>query len=192
MEQDPLEEAVRALLRALGEDPEREGLRETPRRVARFYREFLAGARQDPTEPLETAFAEDFGGLVVVRDIPFYSLCEHHLLPFCGTAHLGYLPSGVIAGASKLVRTLTLLARRLQVQERLTRQVADALEQALRPRGVAVVLSAEHLCMTMRGVQKPGSRIVTVCARGALREEPARWAQFASLVGLSAGSAPVP
>jgi len=156
---------TRDLLTALGEDPTREGLVDTPRRVARSLANLTAGYRQ-----------------VLVRDIPFYSLCEHHLLPFFGTAHVAYLPDGCVIGLSKLPRVVDMYARRLQVQERLTREVAAAVETALRPRGVGVVIEAEHLCMSMRGVQKPGSRTVTSTLLGEMGRDPARRAEFLSLV----------
>lgn len=187
MDEDRLQRAVRALLEGLGEDPLRDGLRETPRRVAEFFREFTAGASQDPRQVLSTGFEEGYSGLVAVGGVRFYSLCEHHLLPFFGVAHIGYIPSGFVVGASKLVRALEVLAHRLQVQERLTAQLADALEEALHPQGVGVVLSAEHLCMVMRGVEKPGSRIVTAVARGVLARDPWEWSRFLSLVGAPQG-----
>lgn len=151
---------------AIGENPGREGLAATPRRVARLYAELFAGVGVDPQEAIDAVFAAESGDPVVLREVPFYSMCEHHLLPFFGTARLAYLPDRKIAGISKLARTLDLACRRPQVQERLTGQVADAIYAALQPRMVVVELAAEHLCMAMRGVQKPGSRVVTTAVRG--------------------------
>ena len=164
--QQPIEHNIREILTAIGENPGREGLAATPRRVARLYAELFAGVGVDPQEAIDAVFEAETADPVMLRDVPFYSMCEHHLLPFYGVAHLAYLPDGKIAGISKLARTLDLAARRPQVQERLTGQVADAIYAALRPRGVAVELAAEHLCMAMRGVQKPGSRVVTTAVRG--------------------------
>jgi GTP cyclohydrolase I len=162
------EAAVRELLIACGEDPDREGLRETPARVARAYREMFAGLFLDPDVVLERTFDEGHDELVLVRDIPMYSQCEHHLVPFHGMAHVGYIPNaaGRVTGLSKLARLVDLYARRPQVQERLTSQVADALVRRLQPRGVIVVIEAEHLCMAMRGIRKPGSTTTTSAVRG--------------------------
>jgi len=171
---------TRDLLTALGEDPTREGLVDTPRRVARSLADLTAGYRQTLADVVGDA--EDYDELVLVRDIPFYSLCEHHLLPFFGMAHVAYLPDGCVIGLSKLARIVDMYARRLQVQELLTREVAAAVETALRPRGVGVVIEAEHLCMAMRGVQKPGSRTVTSTLLGEMGRDPARRAEFLSLV----------
>lgn len=162
------EAAVRELLIACGEDPDREGLRETPARVARAYQEMFAGLFLDPDVVLERTFDEGHDELVLVKDIPMYSQCEHHLVPFHGMAHVGYIPNvaGRVTGLSKLVRLVDLYARRPQVQERLTSQIADALVSRLQPRGVIVVIEAEHLCMAMRGVRKPGSTTTTSAVRG--------------------------
>jgi GTP cyclohydrolase I len=167
-EDQRIESAVFAILEAIGEDTGREGLRDTPRRVARMYAELFSGIGKDPRSALDMVFEEDGHGedVVVVRDVPFFSMCEHHLLPFFGQAHIGYLPRGKIAGASKLARALEVLARRPQVQERMTAQLADAVHDVLRPEGAAVVIEAEHLCMSMRGVKTRGSLIVTYAARG--------------------------
>ncbi|MCS7207418.1 MAG: GTP cyclohydrolase I FolE [Dehalococcoidia bacterium] len=166
-QEERIRRAVREILEAVGEDPQREGLQETPQRVAEMLRELLRGLQEDPQAFLALGLPpEGAHGLVLVRDIPFYSLCEHHLLPFFGHAHIGYLPRERIVGASKLVRAWEALARRPQLQERLTNQMADALYQALQPRAVFVVVAAEHLCMSMRGVQKPGTRLVTQAWRG--------------------------
>ncbi len=164
--QQRLEKAVYDILDALGEDPMRPGLRETPQRVASMYGELLSGSGQDPQDAIDAVFEEDGADPVALQRLPFYSLCEHHLLPFFGSARLAYIPNGRIAGISKLARSLELASRRLQVQERLTSQWADAVCGALNPLGVAVELEAQHLCMTMRGVQKPGSLVVTTAVRG--------------------------
>jgi GTP cyclohydrolase I len=177
------EAAVRELLFAVGEDPDREGLRETPRRVARAYGEVFRGLSQEPRDVLTTTFELGHDELVLVRDMEVYSTCEHHLLPFHGVAHVGYIPGhhGRVTGLSKLARLVDVYARRPQLQERLTTQVADALEQVLEPRGVLVVVECEHLCMSMRGVRKPGSRTITSAVRGQLRD-PATRAEAMSLV----------
>ncbi|MDR7419144.1 MAG: GTP cyclohydrolase I FolE [Armatimonadota bacterium] len=175
--------AVRAILEAVGEDPDREGLRDTPRRIADMYEELLSGLRVDPLTALQVGFEEDHHEMIVVKDIPFYSLCEHHLLPFHGVAHIGYIPNGRIVGLSKVARLVESIARRLQVQERLTSQIADLLcEGGLRARGAAVVIEAEHLCMTMRGVNKPGSKVVTSATRGIFREDARTRAEFFAIV----------
>ncbi|GIG27748.1 GTP cyclohydrolase I FolE [Cellulomonas marina] len=177
------EAAVRELLAAVGEDPDREGLRDTPARVARAYREIFAGLYMDPREALTTTFDIGHQEMVLVRDIEVYSTCEHHLVPFHGVAHVGYIPGqdGRVTGLSKLARLVDVYARRPQVQERLTAQVADALVDILDPSGVIVVVECEHLCMSMRGVRKPGSRTMTSAVRGQLRD-PATRAEAMSLV----------
>jgi GTP cyclohydrolase I len=177
------ERAVRELLLAVGEDPDREGLLETPARVARAYREIFAGLYQEPTDVLTTTFDIGHEEMVLVKDIEVYSTCEHHLVPFHGVAHVGYIPGadGRITGLSKLARLVDVYARRPQVQERLTSQVADALVEVLQPRGVLVVVECEHLCMSMRGVRKPGSRTVTSAVRGQMRDVATR-AEAMSLV----------
>jgi GTP cyclohydrolase I len=176
--------AVRELLLACGEDPDREGLRETPGRVARAYRELFAGLFIEPDSVLAKTFDESHEELVLVTDIPMYSVCEHHLLPFHGVAHVGYIPNekGRVTGLSKLARLVDLYARRPQVQERLTSQVADALVRRLSPRGVIVVVEAEHLCMGMRGVRKPGSRTTTSAVRGQLRDSVSSRAEAIELI----------
>jgi GTP cyclohydrolase I len=178
-----VERAVRELLIAIGEDPDRDGLLETPARVARSYAELFAGLRQRPQDVLTTTFDLGHDELVLVKDIEMFSCCEHHLVPFHGVAHVGYIPSedGRITGLSKLARLVDVFARRPQVQERLTTQVADALVELLAPRGVIVVIECEHLCMSMRGVRKPGSRTVTSAVRGQLRQ-PATRAEAMSLI----------
>jgi GTP cyclohydrolase IA len=178
------EAAVRELLVAVGEDPDRPGLRETPGRVARAYAETVGGLDQDPAEVLATTFAEDHDELVLVKDIPMYSTCEHHLVPFHGVAHIAYIPSedGRVTGLSKLARLVDVYARRPQVQERMTRQIADALHDVLKPRGALVVVRAEHLCMGMRGIRKPGSVTTTSAVRGLFRDSAATRAEAMSLV----------
>jgi GTP cyclohydrolase IA len=176
--------AVRELLIAVGEDPDRPGLQDTPARVARAYAETFGGLHMDPLEVLATTFEEDHDELVLVKDIPMYSTCEHHLVPFHGAAHVGYIPGedGRVTGLSKLARLVDVYARRPQVQERMTRQIADALDENLKPRGVIVVVEAEHLCMGMRGIRKPGSTTVTSAVRGIFRDNAATRAEAMSLV----------
>ncbi|MCZ9309758.1 GTP cyclohydrolase I FolE [Corynebacterium uberis] len=178
------EAAVRELLIAVGEDPDREGLRETPARVARAYKETFAGLHTDPTEVLAKTFDEGHQELVLVRDIPVYSTCEHHLLPFMGVAHVGYIPNkeGKVTGLSKLARLVDGFAKRPQVQERLTSQVADALVDKLRAQSVIVVIECEHLCMAMRGIRKPGARTVTSAVRGGFKANAASRAEALSLI----------
>ncbi len=178
------EAAVRELLIAVGEDPDREGLRDTPARVARAYREVFAGLHTDPTEVLHKTFAEDHQELVLVRDIPIYSTCEHHLVPFFGKAHIGYIPGadGHVTGLSKLARLADMFAKRPQVQERLTRQIADALVVKLGAQAVIVVIECEHLCMAMRGIRKPGAVTTTSAVRGGFKTNPASRAEVLSLI----------
>ena len=178
------EAAVRELLLAMGEDPEREGLRETPARVARAYAEVTSGLRMQPEDVLTTTFDIGHDEMVLVKDIELWSMCEHHLVPFTGVAHVGYIPaeSGKITGLSKLARLVDVYARRPQVQERLTTQVADALMRILDARGVVVVLEAEHLCMTMRGVRKAGARTITSAVRGSMLSDPATRAEAMALI----------
>ena len=170
------EKAVRELLIAVGEDPDRDGLRETPARVARAYREIFAGLWQEPQDVLTTTFDLGHDELVLVKDIEVYSTCEHHLVPFHGVAHVGYIPatSGKITGLSKLARLVDVYARRPQVQERLTTQIADSLMEILEPRGVIVVIECEHMCMSMRGIRKPGAKTTTSAVRGQLRDSATR------------------
>ncbi|QWC86897.1 GTP cyclohydrolase I FolE [Nocardioidaceae bacterium] len=179
------EAAVRELLLAVGEDPDREGLQETPARVARAYAELLAGMRQDPAEVLATTFDVGHDEMVLVRDIELWSLCEHHLVPFSGVAHVGYIPGegGRVTGLSKLARLVDLYARRPQVQERLTTQVVDALMEILEARGAIVVIEAEHLCMAMRGVRKPGARTITSAVRGCMKDAATRAEAMSLIVG---------
>ncbi|HCB34362.1 MAG TPA: GTP cyclohydrolase I FolE [Acidimicrobiaceae bacterium] len=180
-----IETAVREILLAIGEDPEREGLVKTPRRVARMYAEVFSGLREDPQRHLEVQFESGHDEMVMVRDIPFYSMCEHHLLPFSGMAHVAYIPSesGIITGLSKLARLVDAFARRPQVQERLTSQVADKLMEVLTPRGALVVVEAEHQCMSMRGIRKPGSMTITSAVRGQF-EAAATRAEAMHLIGI--------
>ena len=179
-----VESAVRELLVAIGEDPDREGLRRTPERVARAYAEQFAGLYVDPADVLRTTFDEGHEEIVLVKDIEMYSYCEHHLVPFHGAAHVGYIPSveGRITGLAKLARLVDLYAKRPQVQERLTSQIADALVDRLKPRGVIVVVEAEHLCMSMRGIRKPGARTVTSAVRGAFSTSASTRAEAMSLI----------
>ena len=179
-----VEAAVRELLSAVGEDPDREGLQATPARVARMYAEVFAGLHTDPAELIIPFFDEGHDELIIVKDIEVTSFCEHHLLPFSGVAHVGYIPSssGRVTGLSKIARLVDLYARRPQVQERLTAQVADALVRKLDPRGVIVVVEAEHLCMSMRGIRKPGSRTTTSAVRGAFETSPSSRAEAMSLI----------
>ncbi len=177
-----IERAVREILVAIGEDPEREGVLGTPERVADAYAYLFAGLREDPTRHLEIGFAEDYRDTVLVRDIPLYSVCEHHLIPFAGKAHVGYAPQGRVVGLSKLARLVEGYARRPQLQEQLTAQIADALYDSLGSRGAIVVIEAEHLCMTARGVQKPGSITVTSAVRGVYEEDAALRAEAMALI----------
>lgn len=179
-----IEAAVRELLAAIGEDPTRDGLLKTPGRVARMYAEVTAGLHEDPSHHLTTVFEADHDEIVLVRDIPFSSMCEHHLLPFVGHAHVGYLPGndGKVTGLSKLARLVDGYARRLQVQERLTSQIAEAMVAALQPRGAIVVLEAEHMCMSIRGVHKPGALTITSAVRGLFRDDPRSRAEAMTLL----------
>ena len=183
MDQAGIEKAMRDVIVAIGEDPDREGLAETPARVARMYAEVFSGLGSDPCEELRTVFAAgQHHEMVIVRDISFYSMCEHHFLPFHGVAHVAYLPDGAVTGLSKLARLVEGFARRPQMQERLTTQIAEALMEALEPRGTLVVVEASHMCMEMRGVKKPGSRTQTSAVRGLFAESPATRAEALSLI----------
>jgi GTP cyclohydrolase I len=178
-----IEKAVREIIEALGEDPEREGLAETPERVANFYAEVFDGLHREPGEVVDAFFGEEhYQEIVMVREIPFYSMCEHHFVPFHGQAHVAYIPKGRVTGLSKLARLVEGFARRPQMQERLTAQVADALAERLEPLGVMVVVEAEHLCMSMRGVKKPGAVTVTSAVRGIMESQPATRAEAMSLL----------
>jgi len=177
-----IREAVRLLLEAIGDDPDREGLRETPERVARMYEEIFGQGEEDPRVSLSTRFDEQHREVVLVKDIPFFSMCEHHLMPFFGKAHVAYIPSGQIVGISKLARVVEAFARRPQVQERMTSQIADIINEELKPEGVAVVCEAVHTCMTMRGVKKPGSSVITSAMRGAFRKNISTRAEVMALI----------
>lgn len=177
-----LERHVREMLRLIGEDPDREGLRDTPARVVRMFEEIYAGYSVDPRDVLGVTFDEQHEELVIVKDIVYYSQCEHHLAPFFGKAHIGYIPSGKIAGLSKLARLVEAVTRKLQVQERITSQIADIMEETLHPHGVMVVVEGEHLCMCARGVKKPGSKTITSAIRGEFRENAALRTEFLELL----------
>lgn len=183
VDHEKIEVAVRMMLEAIGEDPDREGLLDTPKRVARMYEELFIGMREDPGEYFSVIFSEDHEELVLVKDIPFFSVCEHHLVPFFGKAHVGYIPrGGRVAGLSKLARAVETVSRRPQLQERITKTVADTMMNKLDPYGVVVVLEAEHMCMTMRGVKKPGSKSITSAVRGIFNEDVAARAEVFSLI----------
>lgn len=183
VDKEKISQAVTLLLEGIGEDTAREGLRETPERIARMYEEIFAGMDQNPQELLGKTFPAAGAGMVLEKDIVFYSICEHHLLPFYGKAHIAYLPKGEVVGLSKLARTVEIYARRPQIQEQLTAQIADALMEYLRPEGVMVMLEAEHMCMTMRGVKKPGAQTVTVVTRGVFAKEPLLQEEFWRMLG---------
>ena len=182
IDQRRIEDAVREILIAVGEDPDREGLRRTPQRVARMYAELFAGLHQDPVGVLEAAFSEEYDELVVLRDISFSSLCEHHLMPFEGVVHIAYLPDGQVVGISKLARMVDIFAKRPQVQERLTTQICDLIMDKVRAKGAAVVIKATHTCMTCRGVRKPGSLMVTSAVQGRCRSDARTRAEVMSLL----------
>ncbi|MDE7313683.1 MAG: GTP cyclohydrolase I FolE [Eubacterium sp.] len=182
MDEKKIMEGVLLLLEGIGEDPMREGLRETPQRVARMYQEIFAGMAQSAAQPLSKTFHTQQTDMVLEKDIQFYSACEHHLLPFYGKAHVAYVPNGKVAGLSKLARTVEVYAKRPQLQERMTAQIADALMEHLQPEGAMVMLEAEHMCMTMRGIKKPGSRTVTYAARGVFADDEALKGRFFQMV----------
>lgn len=180
---EKIKQAVVMILEAIGEDPNREGLLDTPKRVAKMYEEVFQGLTQDPKEHFKTVFSEDHEELVLVKDIPFYSMCEHHLVPFFGKVHVGYIPKGgKVTGLSKLARAVEAVAKRPQLQERITSTIADSIVETLQPLGVIVVVEAEHMCMTMRGVKKPGSSTVTSAVRGAFSNNAAARAEVLSLI----------
>jgi GTP cyclohydrolase I len=182
-DQPKIEKAVQMILEAIGEDPEREGLRETPARVARMYKEIFCGLYENPEVHLEKVFSEDHEEMVIVKDIPLYSMCEHHLLPFLGKAHVAYIPrEGYVTGLSKLARVVEGFAKRPQLQERLTTQIADTIMRRLNAKGVLVVIEAEHMCMTFRGIRKPGSKTVTSAVRGLFQKSEATRAEAFSLI----------
>ncbi len=176
--------AITSIIRAIGEDPKREGLVDTPKRVAEMYAELFVGINMDPKEELMVGFEEGHREMVILKDIPFYSMCEHHLLPFYGVTHIGYIPNadGRVVGASKLARVVETVARRPQLQERMTSQIADAIADGIKPDGVGVVIQAEHLCMIMRGIKKPGSTFVTSALRGTFRSKSNTRAEFFALI----------
>jgi len=189
MDQERIKQAVVDIIEAIGEDPSREGLVETPRRIAEMYAELFSGLQRDPLDVLNVSFAiEGPREMIILRNIPFYSMCEHHFLPFHGVAHIGYIPGDRIVGISKLARAVEILSHRPQLQERLTGQVADAVMEGLHPQGVGVVIEAEHLCLTMRGVRKPGSTVVTSANRGLFRRNTATREEFLALVSGRSGS----
>ncbi len=179
-----IKQAVTSIIKAIGEDPDREGLLDTPKRVAEMYTELFSGLYKNPREELTVDFEVGHREMVILRDIPFYSMCEHHLLPFFGITHLGYIPNseGRVVGISKLARVVEIVARRPQLQERMTSQIADAIYEGINPDGVGVVIQAEHLCMVMRGIKKPGSSIITSAVRGTFRSNPTTRAEFFSLL----------
>ena len=179
---ESIKDAVRVILKAVGEDPDRDGLLETPRRVAKMYAEMFAGLHKDAGRHLEVTFPETYDEMVLVRDISFTSMCEHHLLPFSGVAHVAYLPDGAVTGLSKLARVVEEVSRRPQVQERMTQTVAELIETRLECRGVAVVVEAEHSCVTIRGIRKPGSKTITSALRGEFKTNPASRAEVMSLI----------
>ena len=176
--------AINEIIKAIGDDPTREGLVGTPERVAEMYAELFSGMGQDPREELKVGFELGYREMVILRDIPFYSMCEHHLLPFYGVAHIGYIPNeeGRIIGISKLARVLEIISKRPQLQERMTTEIADAIMDALNPAGVAVVIQAEHLCMIMRGIKKPGSNVITSAIRGIFSRKAASRAEFFAII----------
>ena len=177
-----VEQAIRLLLEGIGEDPDREGLAETPDRIARMYEEIYGGMDEDAGKHLSKTFTVDSHEMVIEKDITFYSTCEHHLLPFYGKAHLAYIPDGKVVGLSKLARTVEVFARRLQLQEQLTGQIADALMEYMQPKGAIVMIEAEHMCMTMRGIKKPGSRTVTYVTRGIFEKDTELQNRFFQMV----------
>jgi len=184
VDQKKIKTATLSIIEAIGDDPQREGLKDTPRRIAEMYAELFSGMSMDAHAELTTGFEVGHREMVILKDIPFYSMCEHHLLPFYGVAHIGYIPnkSGRVVGVSKLARVIEIYARRPQLQERMTTQIADTVMEALQADGVAVVIKAEHLCMTMRGIKKPGSNVVTSATRGLFRDKAATRAEFLALV----------
>ncbi len=185
IDQEKIKEGVRLLLEGMGEDVNREGLKETPDRIARMYQEIFGGMDEDAGVHLSKVFAADTDEMVLEKDITFYSTCEHHLLPFYGKAHVAYIPDGKVVGLSKLARTVDVYARRPQIQEQMTTQIADAIMEHLAPKGAMVVIEAEHMCMTMRGIKKPGSKTVTVTCRGVFEENPELQNRFFQMLQVS-------
>lgn len=184
MDKEKIKEGIKLVLEGIGEDINREGLLETPDRIARMYEELAAGYTDNAAEHLKKRFHVDNNDMVLEKDIHFYSFCEHHMLPFYGTAAVAYIPDGEVVGLSKIARTLEVFAKRFQLQERLTAQVADVFMKELKPKGVMVLIEAEHMCMTMRGVKKPGAKTITTAARGILKEDQAKRAETLSLIGV--------
>ena len=184
MNEDTIKKAVASIIEAVGEDPEREGLRDTPRRVAEMYSELFSGLNQDPRDFLTVGFELGHREMIILKDIPFYSMCEHHLLPFYGVVHIGYIPNteGRVVGISKLARVVECVSRRPQIQERMVSAIADAINDGLKPDGVAVVVQAEHMCMVMRGIKKPGASVITSALRGNFQRSTAARAEFMSLI----------
>lgn len=183
IDHEKIEQAVRLMLEGIGEDVNREGLKDTPARIARMYEELYGGMEEDAGEHLSRTFTADSSEMVIEKDITFYSMCEHHILPFYGKAHIAYIPDGKVVGLSKLARTVEVYARRLQIQEQLTGQIADALMEHMQPKGALVMIEAEHMCMTMRGIKKPGSRTVTLAKRGVFQTDPALEERFFRMLG---------
>lgn len=183
VDQNKIKEAVKLLLQGIGEDVNREGLVDTPERIARMYAEIFGGMDQDASEHLSRVFTVENNEMVLEKDIVFYSMCEHHMLPFFGKAHIAYIPNGKVVGLSKLARTVEVYARRLQIQEKMTGQIADAIMKYLEPQGVMVMVEAEHMCMTMRGVKKPGSQTVSIATRGVFRDNSRLQEQFFGMLG---------
>ena len=183
VDKQKVEQAIRLLLEGIGEDPDREGLAETPDRIARMYEEICGGMNEDAAEHLKKTFTAENNEMVVEKDITFYSMCEHHMLPFYGKVHIAYIPDGKVVGLSKLARTVEVFARRLQLQEQLTGQIADALMEYMQPKGALVMVEAEHMCMTMRGIKKPGSQTVTLARRGVFETDPTLEERFFRMLG---------
>jgi GTP cyclohydrolase I len=184
MDQQQIKDSVRQILLSIGEDPDREGLKETPRRVAEMYKEIFSGLEADPIKELAVGFELGHHEMILLKDIPFYSMCEHHMLPFYGVAHVAYIPNeeGRVVGISKIARVVDIIARKPQIQERMVSEIADAINDGLKPLGVAVVVQAEHMCMIMRGIKKPGTSVITSALRGAFKNNPTTRAEFMSLI----------
>jgi len=184
VEENSIEKAIEEIIKAIGDDPGREGLKDTPRRVAEMYGELFAGMGENPVEQLKVGYELGHREMVILKDIPFHSMCEHHLLPFYGVVHIGYIPNeeGRVVGISKLARVVEIIAKRPQIQERMATEIADAINKGLKPDGVAVVIRAEHLCMVMRGIKKPGASVITSALRGTFRKKAAARAEFMSLI----------
>ena len=184
IDEEKIKASIKSIIEAIGEDPAREGLADTPRRVAEMYTELFMGMNRDPKKELAVGYELGHREMVVLKDIPFYSMCEHHFLPFYGVVHIGYIPNneGRVVGISKLARVVEIIAKRPQIQERMATEIADAIDEGLKPDGVAVVIEAEHLCMVMRGIKKPGASVITSALRGSFRRKAASRAEFFSLI----------